>query len=142
MTLPAQVKVFASNVASFGGVPLRRLGVALARGNCALLVHEAGHGTAYVLEAPAPQASSAPLHLKAEWGEPLGQVQHFETGSEGEVTAFGLLLRLRSGDVTPVTVGAADAYWSGGELFCRRRCAYALRDVQKGRRPRVRTQAA
>ncbi len=142
MTIQAQVRVFPSHVASFGGVRLRRLSVSLPHQNYDLLLHEGSQGSAFVLEEAAEHGVSSPLHLKAEWGEALGQIQKFTVEASGQITAFELLLNLRSGDATPVTVGAGEVYWSGGELYCRKRLGYALRDVQKGKRARVRSQAA
>ena len=142
MSLQTQVKVFAAGVASFGGMALRRLTVNVAGQPYELLLHEDERTTTpYVLGTPgAPGTLGGSLPLVAEWGEPLGQVCALHIGDEsGQVVAYGLLLR---GQTEAVTVRAADTYWWNGELLCRRRQAYALRDLLRGKKARVRAEAA
>lgn len=141
MTLQSQVKVFAAGVASFGGTGLRRLGVNIGGQVRELLLHEDSGGvTPYLLAGAGTFAALSSLPLVAEWGEPLGQITELHSDEEsGQIQAYGLILR---GQTEGVVVQAADTYWWNGELFCRRRQAYHLRDLLRGKKMRVRAQAA
>lgn len=140
MTLSPQVKVFAAGQALFGGTGLRRLTVNVGGQPCELLLHEGAKQTTPFLLAAEALGAAGPLTLLAEWGEPLGQVCALHTQEDtGQVMAYDLLLR---GQTSPVTVQATDTYWWNGELLCRRRQAYALREQARGKKPRPRAQAA
>lgn len=138
MTLEAQVKVFPADMALFGGIRLRRLSALVAGVPQQLLLHELGRPAAYVVtgEGNGPVPFMGELVMKAEWGEPLGAVKALDTDPvSGEVRAYTLSLKLRSGEEKDVTVEAGAAFWWNGELCCTKRTAYQLRDLQRGRRP-------
>lgn len=137
MTLEAQVKVFPADLASFGGVRLRRLAVRVGAQTHQLLLHEQGRTGAFVVsgEGAGPIPFAGELVMKAEWGEPLGNVVALATNhASGEVRAYTLALKTRSGEVLEVDVEADHAFWWNGELCCNKRVAYQLRDLQRGRR--------
>lgn len=140
MTLHSPVKVYAAGVACFGGVTLRRVRLNVAGTSCAALLHEQGEQVIpYLLEQCGDGApGSAPLHLMADWGEPLAPVSALHCEDSGEISAY--TVRLKTGQDT--TVSAADTYWWNGELYARKRVSYAVRDLLRGKKGRVRAQAA
>lgn len=144
MTLQTQVKVFDSAVVSFGGTSLRRLMVSVGGKLRPLLLHEETNSTPFLLAGqPISETTQASLHLIAEWGEPLGEVYELQADAQtGKLEAYALRLRHRDGRVSEVSVSASDTFWWQGELYCRKRLSYQLRDVQRGKRPRVRPEAA
>lgn len=129
------MKVFSADSASFGGIRLRRLTVLIASEPTHLLVHEQERTAAYVVASGQAGSVARPLILLAEWGEPLGNVQQVRTDPEsGEVLEYMVALKLRSGRTVTVTVAPQGTYWWNGDLCCTKRVAYALRDVQRGKR--------
>ncbi|ACO47720.1 hypothetical protein DEDE109153_12350 [Deinococcus deserti] len=152
MSPTTQVKVCSAQVASFGGVDLRRVSVTLGGQAQVLLVREYQHAAAYLLQprgdamaAPSQQeASAAPaLVLRAEWGEPLGQVQDLEIDSEcGRISAYLMVLSLPGGERRSVRVRTRDTYWWQGQLYCRKTRTQQLRSLLLGRRSASTKQAA
>lgn len=165
MSLQTQVKVFTADLASFGGVRLRRVNVLVGGQAHQLLLHEAGQtGTgqtrsgqagAFVVSTDTALPATVELILKAEWGEPLGTVTKLQVEAvSGEVEGYAVQVRVRGAGVVTVELRADATFWWNGELCCTKRAAYYLRDVQRGRRdpqdartvttprPRVRANAA
>lgn len=149
MTLSSQVKVISADHASFGGVGLLRVSVLIGMQPAQLLIHQQyrheqgrqvqGHTCAYLMN-DAPATAARPLVLQAEWGEPLGNIEGLATDPRsGAVLAYHLALKLRSGDMTRLDIAAGDTYWWNGELCATKRLAYSLRDLQRGRRSRMRS---
>lgn len=152
MSPTTQVKVCSAQVASFGGVDLRRVSVTLGGRSEVLLVREYQHAAAYLLQprtdgagTPSRQeASAAPaLILRAEWGEPLGQVQDLEIDSEcGRISAYLMVLRLPGGERRSVRVRTRDTFWWQGQLYCRKSRTQQLRGLLHGRQSPSSKQAA
>lgn len=143
MSPTTQVKVCSAQVASFGGVDLRRVSVSLGGQSQVLLVREYQHAAAYLLQprvgdlgmAARQETSAAPaLVLRAEWGEPLGQVLGVETDSEcGRISAYLLELSLPGGEQRSVRVRTRDTFWWQGQLYCRKTRTQQLRGLLHGR---------
>ncbi|MFC4638337.1 hypothetical protein [Deinococcus hohokamensis] len=129
-----QVKVCSTQVASFGGVDLRRVAVAVGEQQCVLLVRETLQGSPYVLQEGAAGAAP-PLMLRAEWGEPLAPVQALEAGEDGgRVSAYLLEFALPGGEVYRTRIRTRDTYWWQGQLYCRKSRTLQLRDSLRARR--------
>lgn len=127
--------MFSADISSFGGTRLRRLTVLIASEPTHLLVHEQERTAAYVVASGQAGTVARPLALLAEWGEPLGNVQQVRTDPKsGEVLEYTVALKLRSGRMVTIPVAAQGTCWWNGELCCTKRVAYALRDVQRGKR--------
>lgn len=134
MTLQTQVKVFPADLASFGGVRLRRVNVSVGGQAHQLLLHELGRTGAFLVSGEGTP-SGGELMLKAEWGEPLGTVTRLHVDADsGEVLGYAVQVRVRDAGVVTVELGADATFWWNGELCCTKRAAYHLRDVQRGRR--------
>ena len=137
MTLQTQVKVFPADLASFGGVRLRRVNVTVSGQAHQLLLHELGRTGAFVVSGEGAGAASyaGELLVRAEWGEPLGNVSKLLVDADsGEVLGYEVMLRVRGSEIVTVELSAEATFWWNGELCCTKRTAYYLRDVQRGRR--------
>ncbi|WP_135228999.1 hypothetical protein [Deinococcus fonticola] len=139
MTLQTQVKVFSADLASFGGVRLRRVSVLVGGQPRQMLLHELGRAGAFVMSGAAgadgAAAYAGELLVKAEWGEPLGSVTELHSDPvSGEVQGYTVQLRVKGQHPVTVHLAADATFWWNGELCCTKRAAYHLRDIGRGRR--------
>ncbi|MFC4424975.1 hypothetical protein [Deinococcus navajonensis] len=129
-----QVKVCSTQVASFGGVDLRRVAVTVGEQQCLLLVRESLQGAPHVLDASGA-GSAPPLVLRAEWGEPLAPVSALEANEDaGRISAYVLEFVLPGGEIYRTRIRTRDTYWWQGQLYCRKSRTLQLRDSLRARR--------
>lgn len=109
--------------ATFAGVGLRRVHLALGGEPRTILVHEPGGEAAFLLDEPG-SVFGAPLVVRTVRGEPLGRVEAVRaTGGDGRILAY----RVGGRGGASAELDARHAAWWQGQLLCHPSRAAALR---------------